>query len=120
MTDTSLEGIEGSQGEIIAMSWLQRQGIPFTPQVPILGGRQVRGGRVLDIVISEGMAQPLVIRVQSERYHAGSSELEGHDLEEEVMLINMGYEVVDVWERRLLIDVDFVMRNALMGVEVGR
>lgn len=120
MTSTLAEGLEGSRGEILAMAWLQRQGIEFAAQQPILGGRQVKGGRVLDIIISEGMAQPLVIRIQSERYHGGSSEQEGDDIEEKVILINMGYQVIDIWEERLIVDVDWVMRQALMGIEVGR
>jgi len=119
LKDPLTEGLEGSRGEVIAMKWLTERNIEFEMQVPVLGGRQVRGGRVLDIVISYG-DMPLVIRVQSERYHAGSSEIEGDDIMEKVMLLGLGYEVVDVWEERLLTDADYVMRNAVAGIEVGR
>src|SRR3990167_8818279 len=38
----------GSLPELVVMDWLTRHRIPFTYQVPVAGGRSIKGGLVLD------------------------------------------------------------------------
>lgn len=54
--------------ELVTMDWLMRNGYTYEFQVPMLGGRSVKGGTVLDFVVYEG-GNALAWAVQGEYFH---------------------------------------------------
>lgn len=73
--------------------------IEFRYQVPLDGGRAVRGGQVIDFVVYVP-PRPIALYVQGERWHTGKFALEEilkHDRAEKA-----GYEVLEVWEHECM------------------
>lgn len=115
----------GSLPELVVMDWLDRHYVKYQYQVPLGGGRSLRGGQVLDFLVVQpgGM---LVIRVMG-YYHEQPAQ-EGVDAAQRLHLQRTKVQgqrvkaVADVWERRLLDSKlrDETMQNALKGIEVGR
>ena len=86
---------EASAAERAVYGWLQRHNIPFAFQVPVMGGRLIPGGAVLDFVIYLSYP-PLVIRVQS-YWHTDPAQVELDALQKAV-LEREGFRVEDIWE----------------------
>lgn len=70
-----LQGIRvGSKEEWRVGLALQRAGVAFQFQVPVRGGRRLRGGQVIDFVAYVPFAQP--IQVYGEYWHKGQTSAE--------------------------------------------
>lgn len=59
---------QASLPELVTMDWLNRNGYDYEFQVPIMGGRRVAGGAVLDFVVITG-GQAIAWAVQGEYWH---------------------------------------------------
>lgn len=69
--------------------------LDFSYQVPIRGGRGVRGGQVLDFVIYIP-PQPIALYVNGRRWHSGKFGIE--DTIKHADTEREGYEVMVIWE----------------------
>jgi hypothetical protein len=88
-------------------AYLERTGRTFIPQMKAAGGRMVRGGSVLDFVIYDLAAKPVVIRIQGAYWHTRPGRRENDD-GEAANLRAGGMLVCDLWEPD-------VYREALTG-----
>jgi very-short-patch-repair endonuclease len=112
------EGVRASEPEAIAYLWLRAHQIPFEFQAPILGGRTAPGGTVVDFILYD-RDPPLLLRVMGDYWHSMIESM-AFDEEQRIALMSMGFPVVDVWERQLFRNADYVLRMALSEIEVGR
>lgn len=116
-----LRGIIATDLEAKVYLWLEREGyregIDFSFQSGIFGGRQEAGGQVADFILYTGRAYPLVIRVMGEFWHE-TPEQQGKDDAAKEILKAAGFDVVDVWERDILKSLNYVMEQALRGIEL--
>ena len=103
-----------STPEILVAEWLILHKIPFNAQESMLGGTTETGGARIDFYITESN---IIIRIQS-YWHTLPNAM-AKDVMQKIALINEGYIVVDVWERRLTENPDLVMKAALQGRELG-
>lgn len=114
-----LRGIIASDIEALVYLWLEgqgyREGIDFSFQSGIFGGRQEAGGQVADFILYTGRASPLVIRVMGEYWHE-TPEQQGKDDAAKAILQAGGFEVVDVWEKNILESLNYTMEQALKGI----
>ena len=107
--------------ELIAIDYLKQKSVEFYFQELVAGGRNVKGGRVLDIVIPMG-AQALVINVQGEYYHP-SAQVETMTRVIIMSSIIAGmkpWAYVEVWEDDIYMDQKRVMDSALAGIQLHR
>ena len=96
--------IQGTLPELCAYAWLQRRGIMFEFQAPLLGGRQTSGGAMLDFLVM-GLSSNghYAWRIQGEYWHT-MPEVELKDFVQAARLkrLKVGgipiVEVVDLWE----------------------
>ena len=106
--------INGSFPEFITWKWLveqkkQRPGVDFLFQYPVLGGRTMFGGFLLDFYFprrGEGW------RVNGERFHLRLPKDRARDILAKVILTQKGLKVIDLWETDLLVRPDFVLNLA--------
>lgn len=103
--------------EKMVYMWLTKHHIMFDYQYPVAGGRQELGGSIGDFILTDLMP-PLYLRVQGTYWHA-KREAIARDMMEREQLVTMGYQVVDVWERRIMESIDRVMNAAMGGQELG-
>jgi len=117
----ALRGIIATDLEALVFLWLEgqgyREGVDFSFQSGLFGGRQEAGGQVADFILYTGRAYPLVIRVMGEYWHE-SPEAQGKDDGGKSLLIAQGFEVVDVWGQDILTSLNFTMEQALRGIEL--
>ncbi len=99
--------VETLTGTALALVWLERRGVQYQVQEPVLSTE-----RDSDIVISGELGQPVLLRVFSDE---SKSDV---DMKERMVLIGLGYEVVDIEESRLAMQPDYTMNKALRGEEV--
>jgi len=93
-TAMSAGPMDASPAERAVYGWLVRFDIPFMFQQPILGGRAVPGGAVVDFVIL--FDPPIALRVMS-YWHTDPSAVEIDEVQR-IVLEQEGFRVVDIWE----------------------
>lgn len=110
--------LAGSLPEKMVYDWLRsnegRYGIIWSAQDPQLGGRQLPGGAVVDVVISAPVRQ--YWRIQGAYFHLASAGVVARDRIQKIQLSRFG-QVLDLWEQQIYADVGGVCRDALMGIE---
>lgn len=116
-----LRGIIASDIEALVYLWLEgqnyREGIDFSFQSGIFGGRQEAGGQVADFILYTGRAYPLVLRVMGKYWHE-TPEQQGKDDAAKAILESAGFEVVDLKEKHILESLNYMMEQALKGIEL--
>ena len=89
-----------------------QQGVEFTYQSPLLGGRLEKGGVVLDFVFNE--PPDLAINVQGEYYHYGKgSTVSQNDVMVRQQMAGQGIFLIFIDENDIYEDVDYYVRQAL-------
>jgi hypothetical protein len=117
---------DGTFPELVTYEWLQRHGTRFEYQFTVLGGRQIRGGQVLDFVVDRGY-DVLVWEIQGQYWHTRPGKIQADEAERMALL---GVEilgkkvggVVEIWDTRIM---DKYKRSpafdaAMSGIEVGQ
>jgi len=119
-------GIEGTLPELCTYLWLQDAGLNFSFQYPLLGGRAIRGGAVVDFIIWNLSPNGYYIwRIQGDYWHTGH-EVEKKDEVQKFRLaaLKLGgipiVDVIDLWESRIYKDYPNVFLKAEIGIELGR
>lgn len=99
--------------ERMVFGWLKTHNFLFTFQDPVMGGR-VPGGAVVDFIVYD-KTPPVVIRIMS-YWHKSPLVQIGDDIQMD-MLLNLGYQVEDVWESEVntVERVDEKMRQVFYG-----
>lgn len=103
--------------EVIVYGWLvahkYRDGVDFTFQSSMQGGRLEAGGMVVDFMIL-CRTNPIAIRVQGGHWHTGG-DITAKDEAQKLVLTGYGYTVVDLWEEDIYIEsiLDRQMEDAL-------
>lgn len=109
----------GTYPEYVAFRWLVQHGyeagVDFIFQSSQMGGRQIFGGCIVDFDFP-GMA--LAWRIQGEFWHLGNPAVEGRDAMQKLQLMSYGYTVVDCYAQDLIERADWVLRNAIAGIQV--
>ena len=111
------EGWLGSLPEFLVFNSLTttfnlQQGVEFTYQSPLLGGRLEKGGVVLDFVFNE--PPDLAINVQGEYYHYGmGSTISQNDVFIRAQMAGQGIQLIFIDENDIYRDVDYYVRQAL-------
>lgn len=113
--------------ELVALEWLERKRIKHTFQQWLLGGRAIRGGQVVDIVIDNG-GSIVIVEVQGNYWHNRPGARQ-RDEAQRFALIGLSVfgkrvsAVVEAWESRLVNPKEAyreqVMQMALLGVSLG-
>lgn len=125
------QGSSGTRPEFMVFVALERtglrsplstpSGLDFFYQIPLLGGRLVKGGAVADFVVTAPqVGQPLVLRIQGEYFHfIDVVEKEAGEVQRWA-LEGAGYRVVDILAQDTLTEqrCDEVVGYALMGIEL--
>jgi len=93
-TQLSAGPLEASPAERAVYGWLIRFDVPFIFQQPLMGGRRIPGGAVVDFLIPFNPS--IVIRVQS-YWHTNAEQVEV-DVVQEMVLEEEGFVVEDIWE----------------------
>lgn len=105
--------------------WLRKSGYEYMTQVPMLGGRTVRGGTVVDAVAWLDRNHAVAIMGQGNYWHEDTDSVMG-DASIKIRLLGATangvriMSVVEVWESALYRNVDRVMSAAVNGREVGK
>jgi hypothetical protein len=93
----------------------QKEGVDFTFQSSMFGGRRIFGGEVLDFYIYVGN---MGWRVQGEEFHLVNVKDRVHDKVIRLQMEARGMVVVDLWVRDLLSRPQYVLDLAWQGHEV--
>jgi len=107
--------IAGTEPERIVAGWLEAHDIPYDFQLPLLGGRLVAGGIVVDFVLYVAPG-PVVLCVNS-WWHRWPERAELDAIQRAIIEQNIGWRVEEIWEediydwRRL----DARMREIITG-----
>lgn len=110
--------------ELVAYDWLQSQGMFFTYQAYVNGGRTVKGGAVLDFLIDQG-GRGLAWRIQGNYFHT-LGQISPRDEVQKATLpgsVANGLRietVVDLWESACYRRRPEVFLLGLAGIEIGR
>lgn len=115
----------GTFPELVTYQWLEQHGLRFFFQFAVLGGREIRGGQVLDFVVDRGY-DVLIWEVQGQYWHTRPGKVQG-DAAERMALLGLNIlgkkvgGVVEIWDTRIM---DKYKRSpaftaALSGIEVG-
>lgn len=112
----------GSIPEFVVYDYLTRRkgwrlGIEFEYQLPIVGGRTVYGGFVIDFFIRLGF---MAWNVQGLRYHLEKARDRAKTQVQAALLSGRGYKVVQLWEDDLLDRPEFTIEAAIKGQETNR
>lgn len=111
--------------ELVTIDWLERRKKKWGFQVWAMGGRAIKGGQVLDLIVDAG-AHIVVIEVQGNYWHnrPGQKRVDAAQ-----RLVLMGIKiwgkpvraVVEVWESKIMSKKtrDHALNQALLGIEVG-
>ena len=111
-------GLQATTPEAIVYLWLEKLSIPFEFQSVMLGGRTMPGGFTVDFIVLD-REPPLLLRVQGTYWHSGLGKM-GSDEEQKLTMQAMGYKVVDLWERWIYENIEYVMQMAMAGMELGQ
>lgn len=116
-----LRGIYATDLEARVFLWLERQdykeGVDFSFQSSVFGGRQEAGGQVADFILYTGYSHPLVIRVMGQYWHEKPAQEQKDDAARSI-LESYGFIVVDVWETDIMEALNRVMEQALRGISL--
>lgn len=107
--------------ELVTIDYLKQKSVEFYFQELVAGGRNVKGGRVLDFVIPQG-GQCLVLAVHGEYWHPSEQQ------ETMTRLIIMSsiiagmkpWAYVEIWEDDIFLDADRVLDSAMAGIQLRR
>lgn len=116
---------DGTFPELVTYQWLEQHGIRFFYQFAVLGGREIRGGQVLDFVVDRGY-DVLVWEVQGQYWHTRPGKVQA-DVAERMALLGLNIlgkkvgGVVEIWDTRIM---DKYKRSpaftaAMSAIEVG-
>ena len=94
-TQLSEGPLDASPAERAVYGWLVRFDVPFAFQIPLMGGRRIPGGAVVDFIVYLENP-PLVIRVMS-YWHMREDEIQVDKTQKE-LLESEGFRVEDIWE----------------------
>lgn len=112
-------GIYATELEARVFLWLEKQGyregVDFSFQSSVFGGRQEAGGQVADFILYTGYSYPLVIRVMGEYWHEKPAQTQKDDAAKSI-LESFGFAVVDVWEKDIMQALNSTMEAALRGI----
>lgn len=113
----------GSIPELVCMDWLMREGLSWEYQVPLMGGRNMSGGLVLDFVIFDGGAAD-VWSIQGTFWHDQSHKGFKDATSKWRMLgqVVRGATIrksLELWESDILNMRPQVFMFALAGIEMG-
>ncbi len=102
--------------EELVYNWLLKRGIRFEFQSQLIGGFGTTelGDATVDFLLENN----IVFRVQGEYWHTQRKTKAKDDLQRE-RLIALGYTVIDLWEDDLKTRLEYVMQQAMRGLEVG-
>ena len=90
----------------------KREGIDFSYQSPLMGGRIDKGGVVIDFLFLD--PPDLAINVQGEYYHYGlGSTFMQNDIIIRAQMAGQGINLIFIDESDILEDVDYYVRQAL-------
>jgi very-short-patch-repair endonuclease len=108
--------------EFIVWQWLVDRkrwsnGDQFIYQLPLLGGRTIFGGFVVDFYIRPGN---MAWNIQGLRYHLEQPAQRGKVLIQSALLAQRGYRVVSLWEDDLVERPNFTIEAALRGEDTNR
>lgn len=111
--------------ELVAIEWLERRGHEFTFQQSLLGGRVLKGGQVVDLVVDQGLFV-LIWEVQGTYWHTRPGNL-ARDYAQKMALLGLTVfgkpvkAVVALWEDDLVNEVESrrngTLQRALAGIE---
>jgi len=114
-------GIYATELEARVFLWLEKQGykegVDFSFQSSVMGGRQEAGGQVADFILYTGYAYPLVIRVMGQYWHEKPAQEQKDDVARSI-LEGFGFVVVDVWETDIMKALNSTMEAALRGISL--
>lgn len=114
---TMPEGFSGTNPEW-AIHWaLTRMGIEFDFQSSQLGGRQDRGGAVLDFYLPD---LNMGINIQSTYWHYGRPEAIGNDISQREILESMGITMIYIDEEDALRAPFYYANEAILGNDYSR
>ena len=116
--------------EWLVYDWLTRQGYEeyrdFYYQVPIGGGRTVKGGFIIDFIFNPSVAgRRLPAEVWNTQFHVGAvfgdpaRQKAADKIKREMMERQFGWSVY-IWEPDLLANTERTMRLAVQGVSTGK
>lgn len=80
------------------------------------GGRKYLGGVIADFIVYD-RTPGLVINVQGQYWHRGS-EAAAKDMLQKIQYMNMGYDVVFIFEQDIMTRLDYTMKMALLGIQL--
>ncbi len=100
----------GSTPELAVYGALKKLGVDFVFQSSQLGGRNVRGGAIVDFLIP---SLSLAINVQSFYWHYGNPDRIAQDRMQQLALEGQGITVIYIDEEDILRNVDYFVREAL-------
>jgi len=116
------KGVVGTLPELCTYEWLERRKLEFEFQSSQLGGRRIRGGAVVDFVISGLAAEGLYVwRIQGIYWHQGG-EVEAKDEVQKARLLRLKIggvpivAVVDLDEGDVYDDFPAVFEEAEQGI----
>ena len=90
----------------------KQEGIDFTYQSPLMGGRLNKGGVVIDFLFTD--PPDLAINVQGEYYHYGlGATFMQNDIIIRAQMASEGITLIFIDESDILEDVDYYVRQAL-------
>ena len=109
LEERAVQGVTGSLPERIIWKWLVGQRVPFEAQVGFFGGRQIKGGTIVDFFAWGLASRPVCLRILGAYWHGPEMPNKAaQDDYQAVRLRQQGYIVVDLWEPD-------VYRYALLG-----
>lgn len=91
----------------------RREGVDFTYEYAIDGGRTLRGGAVPDFLIEN---PPLGINVQGPYWHSRTPEQRAHDVIQQVQIEGTGIPMAYITEEQARENADHYVRLALSGL----
>jgi hypothetical protein len=114
--------------ELVALDWLEKNQYKHVFQQTLLGGRALKGGQVVDIVVELGSGV-VILEVQGNYWHSKPG-MPVRDAAQRLALANLKIygkqvkAVIEVWESRLVQPIqsirDDVMQCALLGIAKGK
>jgi len=106
----------GSLPEWLVYDALLKMGMKdqFTFQSSRMGGRQSKGGVVLDFFFPD---LRLAINVQSTYFHYRTAQQRMNDSLQRAQLEGMGIRVIYIQEEQALANASYYVKDALMGIE---
>lgn len=117
---------DGTMPELVVMEYLDRNGVGYEFQKWLLGGRQLRGGQVVDFAVDRG-THTLIWEVQGTYWHTRPGNPQ-RDEAQKFALLGLSVfgkpvkGVISLWESRLMSKYERkgVLEMAMSGIELGK